>query len=568
MIEALRIANYAIIDRLEVEFAPGLTTITGETGAGKSVLLGALKLLLGDRATVDSLRSGADRASVEAIFRSHEPEVRAWLEEGGFIDSPDDDQLILRREILASGSSRSYINGRSATLGQLRDLGGRLVDLHAQHEHTHLFSPGHQLRLLDGYGGYEQELEAYRKAYQAWRDARARLAELSTSSTDAERRRAFLQFQIDEITRAELVPGEDESLEAERRRLQNAERLGLACRTAIDVLYEGERTDSPVAVLLASVTKALAEVAQLDPSQEQFVKDAEALRYAAEDLAERVRDYAANVAADPNRLAEVDERLQLIRSLRKKYGATIPEVLACCEELSRELAAIENRDAELEKAREAHARAVAEVVAAARTLSARRNKAARAFEKRVEREMEELELPKAVFQIRLASALEGMEETELNEIELTPSGADSIEFMVSLNPGEETRPLRKVASGGEIARIMLAIKAVLAERDDVPTFIFDEIDVGISGQAAARVGDKLCALAEHHQVFCITHLPQVAARGTTHLFVEKSVHQGRTRTSVRTLSPDERAEALARMLAGAEIDETSRLYAQKLLERR
>ena len=237
MIEALRIANYAIIDHLEVEFASGLTTITGETGAGKSILLGALKLLLGDRATSDSLRSGADRASVEGIFRSNEPDVHAWLDDAGFTNDADEDQLIVRREVLASGSSRSYINGRSATLAQLKDLGSRLVDLHAQHEHTNLFSPAHQLRLLDGYGGYTAELEVYKKGYAAWRDATARLVSLSTDTTDAERRRAFLEFQIEEIRKAELIPGEDETLEAEKRRLQNAERLGVACDTAVDLLY-------------------------------------------------------------------------------------------------------------------------------------------------------------------------------------------------------------------------------------------------------------------------------------------------------------------------------------------
>lgn len=566
MIEALRISNYAIIERLDVEFDSGLTTITGETGAGKSVLLGALKLLLGERAASDSLRSGADRASIEAIFRMPEPGVRDWLESNAFLDDPGDDQIILRRDLLGSGSSRGFINGRSATLTQLRELGNQLVDLHAQHEHTNLFSPAHQLRLLDGYGSYGDSIAQYQHAYQSWREVSARLAALSTSADDAERRRDFLAFQVDEIDKAELVVGEDEGLESERRRLANAERLTLACRGAIDLLYEGDETANPANSLVTAAARSIAEIVALDPSQESLLKDAEALRFAVEDLSEKLRDYVASVAADPARLAIVDERLQLIRALRRKYGGTVAEILVTRDDLARQLQDIENRDEEIAKARKAHETATAALLAAARELSARREEAARSFQKRVEREMRELELPKAVFLARLTSSLSGTCEAS-QEPDVTASGADTIEFMVSLNPGEETRPLRKVASGGEIARIMLAIKAILAERDNVPTFIFDEIDVGISGQAAARVGDKLCSLAEHHQVFCITHLPQVAARGAHHLFVEKVVSQGRTHATVRPLEGNERADALARMLSGSNIDETSRQYARKLLDR-
>lgn len=569
MIEVLRIRNFAIIDHLEVEFQPGLTAITGETGAGKSVLLGALKLLLGERAAGESIRTGADRATVEATFRPDDPETLAWLDAAGLGDDSAEGTVLLRREILASGTSRGFVNGAGATLAQMKELGSRLVDLHAQHEHTHLFSPAHQMRLLDGFGPGGRESDAYRQAHRDWRDAETRLRGLSADSGESERRRDYLAFQIDEIDKASPNPGEDDALEAEKRRLANAERLLSACRTALDLLYEGDRTESPAGALVSNAAKALAEVAALDPSQEPLAREAEAVRFAVEDLAEKVRDYTHQVSADPDRLALADDRLATLRGLKKKYGATLAEVLATRDGLAADLAAIANRGMELSSAREAHDAALDRVIASARALRSRRLAAAAAFRGKVEKEMRELELPKAVFEIRLETALPDGASAAAPPPHgaLGVSGADTIEFMVSLNPGEDVRPLRKVASGGEIARIMLAVKAVLADRDDVPTFIFDEIDVGISGQAAARVGEKLRGLAKHHQVFCITHLPVVAAQGDHHLQVEKSVKGGRTTTSVRALGPDERREALARMLGGHDVDETGLRYADKLLAR-
>jgi DNA repair protein RecN (Recombination protein N) len=436
------------------------------------------------------------------------------------------------------------------------------------------------MHLLDGFGGHDREVADYRAAHRALREAAARLRALSTDAGEAERRKAYLQFQVDEIAKAALLPGEDESLEQERRRLANAERIGAACASACDLLYEGDTTENPAGALISAAAKALEEVAGLDPSQEELAARAGELRFAAEDLAARVREYMAQVQADPRRLAAVEERLHLIRSLKRKYGLGIPEIIAAGEALAAELSSLENRDAELAAARAEVERAAALALVAAGALTARRLRAAGEFQRQVAREMRGLELPRAAFSALVSprqphgggdaegGAPDPLDVPEIQGVAaLGPDGADTVEFLVALNPGEEARPLRKVASGGEIARIMLAIKSVLAGRDEIPTLIFDEIDVGVSGEAAARVGEKLARLSESHQVLCITHLPQVAARGDHHLSAGKRVVQGRTRAEVRRLEGAERAAAVAQMLSGREVDEESLRYARKLLSR-
>ncbi|MBX7247240.1 MAG: DNA repair protein RecN [Candidatus Sumerlaeaceae bacterium] len=563
MLELLRIKNYAIIDDLEVELGSGLTVITGETGAGKSIVMGALKLALGERATAESIRSGEKRAFLEAVFGNVADGVQAWLAEAGLDDPDNNANVSVRREIQAGGSSRSFINGRAATLVQVRQLGEWLVDIHSQNEHTTLFESATQLRLLDSFGGHAKELNAYKQAFEKFRVASASYVSLTQNQGDSERRRSFLDFQIKEIDAAKLSPGEEEPLETERRRLMNAERLGKACAAAADLIYEGEQTESPAGGLIAAAAKLLAEVASLDPSQQGLVTQAEELRFATEDLAARVRDYAEKVAADPQRLVEVEERLQTIRDLKRKYGGSIDEVLATLGRLTAELYTIENHGAALKAAEAAVSEAQAGMLKTARALSAVRQASASKFQKLVEKEMRELELPKAVFQTGLIG---GVPDSPAFKDSCGVTGADEIDFLIGLNPGEPARPLRKVASGGEISRIMLAIKSILADRDETPTLIFDEIDVGISGEAAARVGEKLRRLGRSHQVLCITHLPQIAAGGNQHLVVSKKTEKGRVRVTVSTLGQKERSEALAQMLSGREINAESRKFAEKLLE--
>lgn len=570
MLEFLSIANYAIIEDLRLEPGPGFNTITGETGAGKSILLGALKLALGERASGDTLRRGAARANVEAVFRRPPAALLALLEETGLDGDDAEDCVILRREITSAGVSRAFVNGRSATAAQLREVADLLIDIHSQNEHTTLHEPLTQLRLVDRFGEHETLLAAYRAAYDAMRAAHQRLAALDTDRDDAERRKGFLEFQIDEIRRVAPVGGEDEALDVERRRLQHAERIAEACAAVCDMLYEGEDTGNPAAALVDSARRRLEEVAALDPSQEELAARAGEVRFAVEDLAARVRDYAAGVAGDPARLAVVDERLHQLNDLKRKYGRTLADVLATLARLEEEHHRIEFHDEELAKARRDFADSAASALEAARALERKRRKTASAFEKRVMQEIRDLELPRARFVVELTSRADGLDaavQPGAVADALGANGGDDIEFLVSTNAGEDPKPLRKVASGGEIARIMLAIKAVLAGRDEIPTLVFDEIDVGISGEAAARVGEKLRRLAESHQVLCITHLPQVAARGHDHWLVEKHVAQGRTSATATRLADDDRIHAIAEMLSGRKPDAAAIGYARELLAR-
>ncbi|MCX7017790.1 MAG: DNA repair protein RecN [bacterium] len=562
MLDFLRIANYAVIEALDAEFAPGLTVITGETGAGKSIIIGALRLALGERVSGDVIRAGAERAMIEAVFSPLTDEMAAWASAGGFESDDGESRLMIRREITASGLTRNFINNRSATAAQLREIGGLIIDFHGQGEHTSLYSPVIQMRLLDSYGGHTKALDAYRAAYAEYRNVLSRLNQLQSSHDGSERRKSFLEFQIEEIASAALKPGEDVQLETELRRLQNAERLGIACATACDLLYEGEQSGASANALIASVAKALADAAALDPSQEELAARATELRFTVEDLASRVRDYAASVTVDPLRLTEVDERLHLIRSLKKKYGASIGEILAAHDALKGELQELENFDEALAQTQERCDAAGAAALAAAGRLSAARIKAAKDFGQQVGKVMQELEMPKAGFHVQIKS------DSGSDPVRLGATGADEIEFLVALNPGEQARPMRKVASGGEMSRIMLAIKSVLAERDAIPTLIFDEIDAGISGDAATCVAEKMQALGESHQVLCITHLAQIAARGDHHAVVEKKVANGRTYISMEFLPNAVRAEAIARMLSGKCADDISLRFAKSLLKQK
>ena len=568
MLEYLSITNYAIIENLRLEPGEGFNTITGETGAGKSILLGALKLALGERAAAETLRRGTNRAEVEAVFGAVPEALARRLTDDGLVDESDNASVILRREISASGTSRAFLNGRTVPLTYLREVADALIDIHSQNEHTSLHTTVTQLNLLDRFGEHESAFENYATAFHQLREARRRMVELDTDQGDAERKKAFLLFQIEEIRTAAPTPGEDDALSDERRRLIHAERIGSACASVVDMLYEGEQVETPAVASVDSARRLLEEVAELDPTQTELAAKAGEVRFALEDLAGHVRDYLAGVAPDPARLSEVDDRLHLLQGLKRKYGNTLADVLATLEKLEEELHGIEFHDEEVQKRREEFVAAAGEALSAAKELSKQRRKAALAFQNGVMSEMADLELPRAKFVVRLVSRVEDQTpEPDPDRIckALDPRGADDIDFLVSTNAGEEPKPLAKVASGGEVARIMLAVKTVLADRDEIPTLVFDEIDVGISGEAAARVGDKLRRLAASHQVLCITHLPQVAARGHVHWVVEKHDANGRTTASTRQLKEKERVHALAQMLSGRDPDQASLRYARELM---
>lgn len=564
MLELLRISNYAIIDDLEIDFRDGLVAITGETGAGKSIIMGALKLALGERASAEVIRTGAQRASIEAVF-SIPPGIAVRFRVDEFLSEiAESGEAIFRREVLLSGGSRAFINNRSAPIAQLKELGELLLDIHGQNEQMSLLSTELQLRMLDAYAAHAALLDAYKSAYRDLRSSTARLEELCTTVGDAERRKSFLEFQVQEITTAAPVPGELEQLESERRRLQNSEKLQRSCQAACDLLYDGEGDQPAAAALIGSVSRALADIVACDPAQQQFVDDAASLRYAAEDLASRIRSYAQSISAEPARLAAVEDRIDLLRKLRRKYGSTEQEILAACEQMQAELASIEHRDEEIAQLEREHVSARAAAVETGGKLSKSRARAARQFGKIIQEEIRGLELPHAAFSVALDRRTPAQDE---GVQQFGPEGMDTVEFMITLNPGEEQRPLRKVASGGEISRIMLGLECVLAKKLEVQTLVFDEIDIGISGEAAAKVGAKLRELSQSRQVLCITHLPQVAAQGDAHIVVEKAVDGERTVVTARAVSGEERTSVIAQMLAGRSIDQEARKYARKLLSR-
>lgn len=568
MLELLRITNYAIIDQLEIELPQEFTVITGETGAGKSIMLGALRLLLGDRATAETLRTGAQRATIEGIFTNLPAGARQWLTEHAYdLEDPQEaDTLTVRRDIMASGTSRNVINGNSATLAQLRELGEFLVDLHGQNDQARLNSPATQLALIDSFGDHAPLLEAYQAAYRAWQHAHQRYHGLTQNQFDAQKRKDFLQFQVEEIEQAELRLGEDAELEQELKRLANAQRLQETVSQLIDLLYEGENTDAPVNTQMATATRLLQDLAQMDDSQTALAEQAESLRYGVEDLTEKLRDYINDVVGDPERLSLVDDRLQLIRNLKRKYGSSIDLILETGAQLRRELDDIINHDEALEQATAALEATITDLRKRGDALTKARARAAGRFQEQVQVAIRELELPKAVLEVRLTPNVPEAD-APAHEQEYSASGLDRCEFMVSLNAGEAPKPMRKTASGGELSRIILAMKSILAEKDEVPTLIFDEIDTGISGKAASRVGQKLLQLAATHQVLTITHLPQIAALGTHHLVVEKLTRDEKTATSVTPIDGARRTQTIATMISGHDTDEESLKFAETLLKR-
>ncbi len=551
MLRALAIRNFAIIDRLDVSFGPGLNVLTGETGAGKSILIDALTAILGGRVGAEVVRGGADRAIVDGVFDLEGADhIAAALADAGF--ECDDGELLITREIAGGGKSSARIGGRPATIGQLRALAEDLVDLHGQHDHQSLLSVPRHLDILDGWGG--PEVLALREQVAETYEVACRLREERDNLARDARERAHLvdlySFQVNEIGEAAPRPGEDEELEADAKRLANAQRLGEAAAAASDGLSGegGGAVDS-----LAQAARALEDIADLDDRVRPILEALNAARYEAEEVAHDLRRYADSVELDPERLEQVEERLEMLRSLKRKYGDTLDEVVAYGQATTEKLNALthsEERGAELDAE---IARVEAEYTDRAGRLSELRRRKGQAFAEAVLAELADLGMARTRFEV------------SLEPCEPTARGADRVEFLISPNPGEPLRPLAKIASGGELSRVMLAIKSAMARRDPLPTMVFDEIDTGVGGRTAGVIADKLSALARGAQVLCITHLPQIAGRGDTHLYIEKQVAGERTTVSVSPLSQDERIEELARMLSGAETTEAVRRAARELL---
>jgi DNA repair protein RecN (Recombination protein N) len=555
MLKLLRINNIALIASLEVELEPGLTLLTGETGAGKSILIDALGLLLGDRASPEIIRSGEERASVEAVVEIDG--AAAILEARGL--PVDGDEVVLRRELSAGGKGRATVNGALVPVSLLRDLAPRVAVLHGQHEPQGLVDPQTHLDLLDRFAGLD-EGRPLAELFRDWRAADSALERLRQDRREAERRVEMLRFQADEVEKAALAPGEEEALRIEKARQANADRLAALSGEAYQLLYDDE---AAVLGRLGQALRRVQDLAAIDPGFAPFVEGRSAIVAPLEDLALRLRDYHEHLEVSPGRLDEIESRLSQIERLKKKYGATVEEVIAFGERCRRELDSLgtpEEQEKALETRREELAAAYLEQ---ARAHSRKRRAAAAELRKRVQAALAELAMEKTRFDVSFDPAAE---DGAVEPSSWTERGLERAEFLMSPNPGEELRPLARIASGGELSRLMLGLKSVV--RKDAPglTLVFDEVDAGIGGRVAEVVGRKLKAVAARQQVLCVTHLPQIAALADQHLVVRKRVLGGRTVTFVETLTESGRVEEVARMLGGATVTPTARQHAREMLK--
>ena len=572
MLTELRLENYAVIDNLVVEFGAGLNLLTGETGAGKSILIDALALLLGEKASTDVIRAGAERAVIAAVFEAEgtaEKALEKILDANG-LDESDDGSLILRREIAAGGKGRVFVNNQPATVSVLKLLAPHLAIIHAQNESILSFDGPARLELLDTFA--DSQIDPVADAYAGWKNIRTRIEELERGEQDKLRLVDLWTFQKREIEEARLQSGEDERLEGEKRVLANAEKIYNAAMNAFDLLYEG---NGSTATSLRGAQKQVEELARYEPKFQEALAALEQARISVEDVGVTLRDYAGGIQASPEHLAQVEDRLALLDRLKRKYGTTLDEAIQFGAEVSRKLAEVENKDEILRQLRGELEKAANEYLKAARALSKKRADAARKLEKLVEAEINDLAM-KSAFRIQKTTSEE--------EREWTASGIDQVVYMISTNPGEPMRQLEHIASGGELSRVMLALKASVEAENPTSrktgekwgnqrrgssgqkTLVFDEIDTGIGGRAAEAVGKKLKSLARSNQVLCVTHLPQIATFGDQHFVIEKKEHGGRTRTSIRPVTGEERTEEVARMLSGSKLTETSRKHAEQMIK--
>ena len=553
MVVELTVENIAIIERAQITLGPGLTVLTGETGAGKSLLVDAIELAFGARADSDLVRSGVPRAAVAvAVDVSGSPALRAVCAEMGA--ELDDSMLYLHREVFAEGRSQCRIGNRLAPVASLRRLGQALVDLHGQHAHQSLLDPATHIALLDGWIGTEAHTLRLRVAdlHGLHEKAASRLRAARAGRRDLEQRLDMLRFQVEEIEGVNPVSGENETLEAQLARLQHAEQLAQTGWATLDSLRDG---DGSAHERLGVALRALDDACRLDPSLSMHLEDLRTAYVALEDGVRAVRTYTESIEADPQRLQDTADRLDALRKLRSKYGDDEDAVLAFLHEARTELDAIESGGEDEATLLEASTQAEAALQDAADELGTLRRERARVFSSEIAVQLAELAMEGARFEVGIAPK------------PIEADGGDAVQFQFSANVGEPLKPLAKIASGGEISRVMLATKTVMAGRAGVPTLIFDEIDAGLGGRAAAVVAQKLEELATHYQVVAITHLPQIASRATTHYRIEKSEREGRVATTVHALDADERVEEIARMLAGEQVGESARAHAKEMLAR-
>jgi DNA repair protein RecN (Recombination protein N) len=554
MLLEIRVRNFAVIDAVTVAFQSGLNVLTGETGAGKSMLLDAILLIRGARAQTDVIRTDTETATVEAVFEvAARGPVAAVLDEAGL--GLDQGQLVVRRELARSGRHRAFVNDAAVTVSLLERLGDYLVEIHGQHEHQRLLEPARQLDLLDRFAETEELRDRVGDLFAKHRAAGAELERARAAERDRAQREDLLRLQVSELDAARLRTGEEEELRVERRRLQHAERLSAGLAEAAGLLNDD---DSSAMSRLHRTARLLRDLARLDPAFAAPADSVDGAGALVEDALAAVRALRDSITMAPGRLEAIDERLDALTRLKRKYGDTEAAMLAFCDEAARELERLGRHEEILAEQERRLGELGAELSGAAQELAKRRHDAAERFAGEAARELRQLGMERARFEIAV---------TRAPLVEIGPRGLDRVEFRLSTNPGEDLRPLSRIASGGELSRTMLALKAILARAERVPTMVFDEVDSGIGGRVAAVVAQKLAAAAEGRQVLCVTHLAPIAARAAHHVRVAKSVRGGRTRVSAESVTGEARVEEIARMVAGDRVTETARGHARELLGR-
>lgn len=547
MLSLLHIENIAVIQCADISFDKGFNVLTGETGAGKSIVIDAISAIMGERAYRDMIRTGSTKASVRGVF-TQVPEL-PWFQENGVEYDPE---TVIQREIYLDGKNVCRVNGSLVSVSVLRKLGVQLINIHGQHDSASLFDENNHLILLDAFSGNEPLRREYGEKYETYTQLQRQIASLTMDEGEKLRKMEMLRYQIQEIEKAKLTPGEDETLEQRRKLLQNSEKISDNLHDAVNAVYGGEDTDG-AASLLREAERSLSRLSRFSEDFTELHQRVADLMYQVQDVAEELRSARDDLSYSADELEEIESRLDVIHRLRKKYGATCQDILDYKEKASQELDEIVFSDDHLERLKAQCEKAKEAAWEAAKRLRQSREAGAQVLSRQILSELAQLDMPKVQFQC------------QFSQTDLTASGADLVAFYMSANAGEALKPLSKVASGGELARIMLAMKNVLAQQDQVATLIFDEVDTGVSGRAAQKVAEKLRSVSQNKQVLCVTHLPQLAALATTHFLIAKEERDGRTYTSVTPLDKEGRKRELARIIGGANITETTLKSAEEML---